>query len=116
GSPEPALRLAQVQVQGGDLRGAISRIRAVLRTAPGHLRARELLGDVYLALGRNDEALQLARGLQRSHPALAAGWRLEGDVWLAVRNAAQAAAAFQRAEALQSSGLVRIRLHRASTL
>jgi len=112
---DPQLRIAAAHVATGDLRSAVSRLQGVLRADPRNIRAQAALGDVFIQMKRTDEALTLAQQMQKTAPQAAAGYRLEGDVLAATGGWAKAVAAYQKADARQSSGELRVRMHRAQT-
>jgi putative PEP-CTERM system TPR-repeat lipoprotein len=114
---EPQLRVAAVHAASGKLRSAHSTLNSILRAHPRNIAAQALLGEVLIGLERTDEALHLARSLQKSAPAAPEGYRLEGDVLLAIRaSPASAVAVYSRAFDFRPGGDLLIRVHRARTL
>ena len=74
------LGLAEALAAADDLPGAQRSAARALEIAPLHLPALRLAIAVALRQQQPEQALALARGLQRQRPALAAGHLLEGEV------------------------------------
>lgn len=110
------LNLASAYTLNSDLRNAGTFIQKALKLDPRNVEARSALGVFYLNSGRYQDALELARRIQREDPQLALGFALEGDAQSAQRHYAAAATALERADRIASSGLLRIKLHQAQSL
>lgn len=80
------LRLAEAQAASGEPAGAAASLRKALELSPGLLAAQQGLLQLALADKRYDEALRIARGVQRDRPADAIGWSLETDTHSAQRD------------------------------
>jgi cellulose synthase operon protein C len=77
---EPLMTLARVQAKQRDFDGAAATLLRALEKAPENANvARELVGS-YLAGGKSDLALGVAKRLQTERPKDAIGHVLEGDV------------------------------------
>lgn len=113
---EPQLRLVRAHVQSGDLRTAISRLNVILRKDRMNVTARLMLGQVYIASKRIDDAFSQAKELQKVAPTHFAGHRLEGEAALAAGLLERAVQSFVRADALSPSGETKMMLHRARTM
>lgn len=98
-SPMPLARLADAHLAGKDLAGARAALKQALEIQPDHLMS--LRGMALLAQldQRPQEALDIARGLQKRLPKDPAGHALEGE--LESRSGRWAAAAAAYAAALQ---------------
>jgi putative PEP-CTERM system TPR-repeat lipoprotein len=103
------MMLAQALAEDGDHRRAIATFRKLLSADPGNSTARIALGNAYIRGQRYAEALELATGMQKQ--GLAAGHILEGDVLRAQQHHVRALAAYRRADQIQTSGALRIRIH-----
>jgi len=109
------IQLSQAQRASNDRRSALAAARDAVAIAPRNADALGFLGALCLEDKRYDEALGIARKIRELHPALALGNALEGDVRLAQGDSKQALEAFKKADALQPSGLLRIKIHQAET-
>ena len=95
-SPDPYLRLADVQAESKDLAAAEKSLRKALEIRPGLLDARRGLTMLAIAAGRFDEALSTAREIQEKRPQLPLGYVLEADVARAQKNWPLAASAYRK--------------------
>ncbi len=112
-SPAAHLDLATVQMAAKDPGAASNTLRKVLRLKPGNPEAQAMMVAAELAQDRGVRALQVAREVQNDLPKAPLGYVLEGDVLVASKKYAQAAALYEKAYALRKSGLVAIKLHDA---
>jgi cellulose synthase operon protein C len=78
--PQPQLRLADAYVLAKDLPAAAQSLRRALELSPRLLAAQRGLVQVALADKRPDDALAMARTVQKERPTEAIGWLLETDV------------------------------------
>jgi len=109
------IQLSQAQRLANERRAAIATAQDALAIVPGNMEVLGLLGSLLLEEKRYDEVLKVAaQGLER-HPRRALGHALEGEVRLAQKDPKQALAAFLRADALEATGLSRIRIHQAES-
>ena len=76
---------------------------------PGFVEAQFTLATLHARAGRYDDALRIARQIQRGHPENAAGLLLEGDIQMAAKQPAQALAAYDKASTRQASGPIIIK-------
>lgn len=96
--PESAaalLKLAEAQVAAGARAEAIKNLQRALALQPGHGLIQRLLATALIAEKRSDEALALAKDIQRQHPAQEFGFAVEGAVHAARQLWPQAVAAYQ---------------------
>ena len=112
-SPAAHLELADVQMAAKDPGAASNSLRKVLRLKPGNPEAQAMLVAAELAQDRGMRALQVAREVQNDMPKAPLGYVLEGDVLIASKKYAQAAALYEKAYALRKSGLVATKLYDA---
>ena len=96
-SVEAHMQLALAYGQKRDVDNARRALERVLELAPGNPLASMALGSLALRTGRGDEAMKIARELQKTQPQSAAGFSLEGDVLMAKNAPREAAAAYARA-------------------
>lgn len=112
-SPAGPLGLAEVQLAANDLRAAQRSVNRALELAPAHLPAQRLGITVALRQNRPDEALALARQVQRQQPEQAVGWLLEGEIQLAQQRWEAAVAALRLAVTKAAPAQAPARLHHA---
>lgn len=98
------IKLANVQMNTGNTAGAIDSLQKAIAVAPASVDAHMMLGMVYLKGSQFDAALKMALAVQRLQPSLPDGFLLEGDLHLAAKSPANAAAAYQKANTLLPSG------------
>ena len=94
-SPGPPMKLAEVQLAMKDTAAAAQSLARALALKPDFPPAVEALIGLHLAAGRADEALALARGMQKRQPTSANGFAYEGGVQASLKQWAAAAAAFR---------------------
>ena len=114
-SPIAHQLLGTAQFIAKDISGSVVSFKKALDLKPDFLEARAALAVVQSRAGRNEEALALARQLQKQQPKLPAGFVMEGDAQLADQKFAAAVKAYERALALGSNGLLEIKLHAAQS-
>lgn len=96
--------------QPGEARKAF---RRALELQPDLEQAQAALVALDIQQGRPEDALEIARGAQRTYPKSAAGWLFEGDALMAQKKPEPAAQAYAKAYALAPTSALAIRLHRA---
>lgn len=111
--PEFELKLAEAHFKSGDLASARQSLRRVLELSPGLRQAQLVLAQIALRENQPQEALNIARAIQRAEPKQAAGYLLEADVeaWRQ-RPDASSAALRKGLEAAPGTGIA-IQLHRS---
>jgi putative PEP-CTERM system TPR-repeat lipoprotein len=85
-SPSALLKLAAAQAKQRDFTGAARSLRQAQRTSPDNEAIARDLVAVYLAAGKHDEALSVAKAIQVRKPEAALGHALEGDVHASRKN------------------------------
>lgn len=110
-SVDARIGLAEAYSGAGNHREAIATLLKALEVDKKGARVRTALAMAYLLAKRYPEALESAQALQRAN--VAAGHAIEGDVHFAREEFSRAAAAYRRADALEPSGLMRVRAHAA---
>lgn len=96
-SAQVRLRLASVQMLMKNETAATAEIKRAVELQPDFLPARMAQAEIAARAGRVDEALAIARDLQKRQPASPVGHALEGDLLMSQGKAAPAAAAFDKA-------------------
>lgn len=100
-NPMPLARLADAHLAGKDTAGAGAALKQALEIQPDHLMAQRGLALLAQLDKRPQEALAMARGIQKRLPKEAAGFALEGELESRAGNWPAAATAY--AAALQRS-------------
>jgi cellulose synthase operon protein C len=104
---------AATLVAANELEAAAKVLQRLLDREPDSLDALRLSADVAVRRKRFDEAVALARGIQRRMPNDAAGFRLEGVVEQARNNQPAAAVMFRKALGKANDSDVSVRLYDA---
>lgn len=95
GSPQPYLRMAEVQMAAKNKQGAQESLRKALSLHPDSIEAQRLNIAFYLDAGQQKEAIALAREVQRQKPKQSIGYVFEGDIYAWLKNWTEAAAAYR---------------------
>jgi putative PEP-CTERM system TPR-repeat lipoprotein len=107
------LQIARLQMAQKDEASAMSALQKALQLEPANVDAQIAMANIKGSKGDLDGALTIARALQAQQPNAAGGLVLEGDILLAKKDAAGAVKAYERAFAINNSGLVLRKLHAA---
>ncbi|MFX1681098.1 PEP-CTERM system TPR-repeat protein PrsT [Mitsuaria sp. CC2] len=99
-SPLGPLRLADAYAQAGDKAAATAALKRAQAIAPGDGELARKVVEKSLQLGLPDLALTTAKALQTAQPKFGLGWKLEGDVARARKDAPAAIAAYRKADQL----------------
>jgi putative PEP-CTERM system TPR-repeat lipoprotein len=114
--PESAVahyRLGIAKLAVEDYLSAETSLKRALQLKPKYEDARAALAVAEHRLGHYDEALKLARQLQKDNPKLATGYAVEGDALMAQKQYAAAASAYEKAFARHASGTLAVKWHAA---
>lgn len=111
-SPQPYLRLAEVHVAAKNKDAAVQSLRKGLEIKPDMIEAQRGLIMLALDAGKSQEAVEIAREIQKQRPKEVAGYVLEGDIGVARKSWSDAAAAYRTGlkQAPSSSDLA-VKLH-----
>ena len=115
-SPLAHYKLASVQATAKDLDAAKSSLRLALELKPDYLEAQAALISLELRSGKPTEALKIAQQVQQQNPMKPAGFVFEGDILIGQKQYDKAAKAYERAFALDNSGLIAVKRHQAQSL
>jgi tetratricopeptide (TPR) repeat protein len=102
-SPELLINLARQELGSGQLAAAQEKCLQVLGKHHHHPGALEVLGEVFCAAGRHEEAVRVFEALSLMQPAVARHWQNLGTVLRPTGRHAEALAAFERALRLAPS-------------
>ncbi len=112
-SPLPHLRMAEIQMSARNRDAAQQSLRKALEIQPDLIDAQRALVVVYLDARKPQEAVAVAREVQKQRPKEAIGYALEGDIAITKKSWAEAATSYRNA--LKQSPLpeLAIKLHGA---
>ena len=99
-SPAAQLRLASVHLRLKNEPAATAEVKKALAMDPQFVPAKLLQIDLAMANGRNDEALALAREIQKSNGGSAVGYTLEGSIFIVQKKPELAIRPFEQAFAI----------------
>lgn len=112
--PQPLLRLAEAHLWQNETALAAQTLRRALQIKPDLVAAQRGLVKVALLGKRTDEALQMARLVQKQRPREAVGYQMEGEIHLNQRNNDAALAAFRTALVREPTTVQATRVHALS--
>ncbi|ATQ73542.1 PEP-CTERM system TPR-repeat protein PrsT [Massilia violaceinigra] len=106
-------RLATVHAQMKNLNATAEDLKKALALQPDFVDAQVAQAELAARAGKVDDALAIARQMQKQRPKEALGYQLEGNLTMGQGKAAQAVASFEKAFALAPSSANLIKLHAA---
>jgi putative PEP-CTERM system TPR-repeat lipoprotein len=112
-SPEAQMRLARVQLAGGNAEAARRALNQALALRPDYLEAEAALFSMSVQAKEWDNAKRIAQQVQKNHPKIAAGWAMQGDLEMTRKQYPQAIKSYESAAAVVRNGDVEIRIHQA---
>ena len=115
GSPQPYLRMAEVQLAEKDPQDALESLRKALTIRPDLVEAQLGVIAIHVEAGRIDEALRVAREVQGQRRKESIGYIYEGDIYAATKRWAEAANAFRAGLKQVGSSDLATRVHGALT-
>lgn len=110
-SAQVQYRIAGIHLALKDEAAAATALKKSQLLDPAFLPAQLGQAGIAVQKGRHEDALAIARQVQKQHPKAAAGHVLEGDILMAQKKPEQAVAAYERGAALEPSGLLSVKLH-----
>jgi putative PEP-CTERM system TPR-repeat lipoprotein len=113
GSPQPFLQIAEAHAAAKNLDAALDSLRKALAIKPDLLQAQQAMIGIYAGAGRVQDALAIARAIQKQRPKESFGYIAEGDIFAATRDMNEAAAAYRAGLKKVASTDLAIRLHSA---
>ena len=113
--PQPYLRMAEVQAAANIKDEAMESLAKALAIRPNFVDAQLGMIALHLDAGRGNEALAVAREIQKQRPNEQVGYGAEGDIRARQKNWAEAASAYRAALTRGSSTNTAIRLHTVLT-
>lgn len=110
-SPLAQMRMANLHLNDKNREEAAKNLRKALEIKPDLLEAQRALILIALESKKSDDALAIARQIQKQRPKEAIGAALEGDIQAASQRWPEAASAYRAALKLTNSPEVAIKLH-----
>jgi len=110
---EPLVRLAMTHYAAKDYDAAIQTLRKALALKPDSVDMRREIVRVAIAAGKTDDALAVARAVEKEQPKASIGFVLEGDAYAAQNKWDLAGNAFREAVKREKTPLTLTRLHAA---
>jgi putative PEP-CTERM system TPR-repeat lipoprotein len=104
------IRLARVHVLMKDQAAAAADLRRAVALQPDYLPARLAQVELAVGMGKTDEALVMAREIQKTYPKSPVGFAVEGDVQTHVRRHEQAVTAYKKALSFEKSPALAIKV------
>ena len=111
-SDKALLLLAEGQIKAKQFKEAATTLEKLIKRNDAAMQAYVLLTSVKLELGEHQQALELARKVQAQHPEHGVGHELEGNVYLATKEAQKAEASFSQAFSKNKTATLAVKLHR----
>lgn len=99
--PDHQLLYAKLLRQNGESQAALGQLDKIVKAFPDFIPAQVASAEVAAAEGKFDQAMKTAKSLQSKHPKSAAGYRLEGELLLAQRQAKASLPALEKAQQLE---------------
>ncbi|WP_208281000.1 XrtA/PEP-CTERM system TPR-repeat protein PrsT [Massilia oculi] len=112
-APGAQLRLAQVQLALKNESAAAGHLKRAVDLQPDFVPARLMQVDLALRAKRPDEALAVARELQKAAPKAPVGHVIEGDVLMSQQKFAQAQQSYEKGLALARSSELTVKVMQA---
>jgi len=94
-SPQPYLRMAEIHLAAKDKDAAMQSLQKALSVKSDSVDAQKGIVLLYLEAGRTDDALKVAREIQKQRPKDALGYIVEGDIHAFGKSWKEAAAAYR---------------------
>ena len=114
-SARPQLRLAGAYLAGNNKPAAEQSLRRAMALAPNDVQVQNALLELLLNARRRDEAIQVARAVQRQHPKAPAGYLMEASIEDRQKNYSAAAELYRQALKKFPLPLIAIKLHTTLT-
>jgi putative PEP-CTERM system TPR-repeat lipoprotein len=112
-SAKAQLRLATVHMLLKNEAGAAEDVKRAYALEPDNLQAQLAMVDILVRQGKADQALAMARRLQKDKPASPVGLMIEGDIQMSQKKPELAVRAYDQAFALGKSPQLLIKLSQA---
>src|SRR5262249_17879206 len=115
GSIEPLMLLARALIAAKDYDRAIDKLRDALLINPDLVEATREIMAIYVATGRQEQAAQEIKSLQRRRPNDSRGYVFEGDLLASQKKFAEAEVAYRNAQKrAPDDGAIAVKIYAAS--
>lgn len=114
-TPQPYLRMAEVQVAAKNNDAAMQSLRKALSVKADLLDAQRAVMMLDLEAGRTAEAVATARQIQKQRPKEAVGYVLEGDVYALKKSWSEAATVYRAGIRQNGATELAVKLHSVLT-
>jgi len=111
--PVAQYRLATAQAANANIGAARSSVNKALALRPDYLPGEILLASIELDAGHYREALKITQRVEEKHPESASGFALQGNILMAQKQFAAALQAYEKAFAINKTGLLMVKVHQA---
>lgn len=108
-------RIATVQMAMQNQSAAVESLKKAIALKPDYLDAQVALAAVHVRDNKPDEALAIARQVQKQLPKQSVGYALEGDLMMLQQKPADAVKPYEQALTNNGNGGVLLKLHEALT-
>lgn len=115
-SAQAQMRLAAVHMAQSNPSAAAADLKKALALEPNFLEAQLAQAELAVRSSKFDEALAIARQIQKQRPEEGVGYTLEGSALQGQGKHAQAVRAYEKALVLSGNVLIKTKLHSALTL
>ncbi|MFO1290746.1 MAG: XrtA/PEP-CTERM system TPR-repeat protein PrsT [Nitrosomonas sp.] len=106
-------QLANVQALLQNQKAAAEAVKKAIALKPDYLEANLLQARLEIQNNKPDEAMKIAKAIQKQHAKLPVGFELEGDLLMSQKKAAQAIGAYEKAFSLNQSSQLMIKQYAA---
>jgi putative PEP-CTERM system TPR-repeat lipoprotein len=113
GNAAAQYRLATAYAAANDVIGARRAVTRALALEPDHLGSLVLLGSIEMSATRFQDAAKIAQQIEAKYPKSASGYGLEGNALMGQKQYAAALKAYEKAFALNQTGLLVVQIHAA---
>jgi tetratricopeptide (TPR) repeat protein len=110
-SPLPLKRLAEAQLAAKDRSAASNSLQKAIAIQPKFLDGQRMLIDIALADSKFQDAIKIARTIQKQRPTEIAGYSLEGDISASQKNWETAIAAYRAGLKVNKNTALALKLH-----
>jgi len=114
-SPQPYLRMAEIQVAAKNKDAAMQSLRKALSVKTDSIEAQRGIMMLDLDAGRTTEALAMAHQVQKQRAKEAIGYVLEGDVYALKKSWTEAATVYRTGIKQSGATVLAVKLHGALT-
>lgn len=108
-------RIATVQMSMQNQGAAVDSLKKAIALKPDYLDAQVALAAVQVRSNKPDEAVAIARQVQKQRPKQPVGYSLEGDLMMLQQKPADAVKPYEQAMAVNGGNAVLMKLHEALT-